>query len=395
MSTRQPAYRILFVDEEESLLRAYERSLQGQFQVVTQLGGKAALEHLLESDPYPVIFVEASMRRMPAAQFIGRCLKVSPRSLFVIIASPESWEPSLRAVCPSVFRVVFRPMSMGVLKEASEHALAEFARQEEERDRLERVTQIAVSSWISFLAASDPEGAKTAETVRDRLRRIVGLIDPEGTQDLELAAALADVGRLGLPSELQQKLKQGEELTGEEQQLVASIPELGSDLVAGLPGFEKVSELIRYRSKNFDGTGIPQDRRSGPEIPRGARLLHLLEELGALERQGLEISEAFQKLRAQRGRFDPRLLEVCEEVFAKASATPPRLGHELPVEPGELSTGDLLLVNLQSSEGSLLLSAGVTLNDQMIMAIRRQSQLTGVRRPIFVERGVSSRTPLA
>lgn len=387
--------RILFVDEEESFLLAYRRSLEGQYEVGTAAGGRAGLEELLGAHDYPVVFVDAGLRRLPAAQFVGKCLKARPRAIVVLIATQQTLEGALAAVnAGPVFRIVHKPLSIVALRDTISAALAERQRLDAERELLDATARAAVESWLDFLRHSDPAAHLRAEIRQRRAQAIATKHDLPGETELGLAAQLAEIGRLAVPEVLSASGGSESSDGSAADEVAEAIALASAEIVERLPRFERPAELIRYQAKRFDGSGPPEDLLSGPSIPRGARLLHVLLALEQYEQAGVEPSEAFEKMRAVRGRFDPRLLEACELQLTERPGEL-ELGREMSVEPAELAPGDLLLVNLYSGTGSLLLASGTRLNEPMVGSVRRQARQSGVRTPIYVERSLRSRQPSA
>ncbi len=369
--------RILFVDEDESYLLAYQRSLAGVFEVVTATTGRAGLEKLAE-ESFRVVFVDSGMRRQSAADFVRRCAALRPRAVVVVVTTLRTLERALAAVnAAKVYRIVYKPLSIGALRETIRRCLLEGERLETERTLRDSTAKAAIESWLEFLRCRHPDAFRRSQKRQKRARLITRRHDL-GRPEIVVAALLSEIGRL-----VEEPGDENAEAWNEWR--AAELAEPGADLVETLPRFEATAKLIRYQAKYFDGSGPPDNLKSGPEIPRGARLLHILLAIEPLERHGLSPAEAFAKLRAERGRLDPRLLQACE-IELTQNGGELVLGKELSVDPIELQSGDLVLVNVHSRPGSLLLASGVTLTPPMIESLRRQARLTGLRRAVFVER---------
>lgn len=130
-------------------------------------------------------------------------------------------------------------------------------------------------------------------------------------EDLRMAAALHDVGKIDLPDAI---LRKPGALTDDERNLVIQHPIIGADMVAAAAS-PAVSEAIRYHHEAWDGSGYPHGL-SGEEIPLFARIICVSDAYDAMTsarpyRIGMSRREAVEALRAGSGtQFDPQVVEA-------------------------------------------------------------------------------------
>ena len=139
---------------------------------------------------------------------------------------------------------------------------------------------------------------------------------------LETAASLSQIGCVILPEVALKKLYGGQELTGEESQLFSMHPFIASDLLAHIPRMQTIAEIIADQEKNFDGSGVPIDSRSGEEIPLGARILKAVLDFDTLQAKGTEKIESVEQLAARSGLYDPEVLAALGEVLRTRPGSP-------------------------------------------------------------------------
>jgi putative two-component system response regulator len=149
-------------------------------------------------------------------------------------------------------------------------------------------------------------------------------------EDLRLATALHDVGKIGVPDGI--LLKPGS-LSPDEYAAMQRHAQIGYQLLAG-----SASELLRHAAdialmhhEWWDGNGYPRGLQ-GDEIPEEARIAAITDVFDALTsnrvyRPGMSFDEAIVLMRALRGRqFEPRLLDAffdsMQEVAAIREAYP-------------------------------------------------------------------------
>jgi HD-GYP domain-containing protein (c-di-GMP phosphodiesterase class II) len=139
-----------------------------------------------------------------------------------------------------------------------------------------------------------------------RIGRELGF-DDSALRDLEVAAILHDIGKVGTPDSI---LKKAGPLTDEERAIIQKHPEHGWAALRVVPGFERVSLFVLHHHEAFDGSGYPAGLR-GDEIPIGSRIVSVMDAFDSMissrpYRKGLSTEEAVRRLEAGMGKqFDP------------------------------------------------------------------------------------------
>jgi HD-GYP domain-containing protein (c-di-GMP phosphodiesterase class II) len=139
-----------------------------------------------------------------------------------------------------------------------------------------------------------------------RIGRDLGL-DNDTLRDLEAAAILHDIGKVGVPDAI---LRKPAKLTDVEYAVIKKHPEYGWAVLRAVPGFERVSLFVLHHHEAYDGRGYPAGLR-GEEIPIGSRIVSVMDSFDAMVssrpyRKGLPLDEAIRRLEADCGKqFDP------------------------------------------------------------------------------------------
>ncbi len=124
--------------------------------------------------------------------------------------------------------------------------------------------------------------------------------------DLEVAALLHDIGKVGIPDAI---LNKPGKLSNEEYELMKKHPEFGWAVLHQVPGMERASLLILHHHERIDGKGYPAGLR-GEEIPIGSRIVCAIDAFDAMVsnrpyRKGLPFEEAIRRLASDSGtQFD-------------------------------------------------------------------------------------------
>jgi putative nucleotidyltransferase with HDIG domain len=135
-------------------------------------------------------------------------------------------------------------------------------------------------------------------------------LDRESLGDIEVAALLHDIGKIGVSDAI---LNKPAKLTAEEYEVMKKHPEYGWAVLRQVPGMERASLMILHHHENYNGTGYPGGLK-GEEIPIGSRIVSVIDAFDAMVstrpyRQGMPFEEAERRLFAASGtQFDARVV---------------------------------------------------------------------------------------
>jgi HD-GYP domain-containing protein (c-di-GMP phosphodiesterase class II) len=136
--------------------------------------------------------------------------------------------------------------------------------------------------------------------------------DETALSDLEVAALLHDIGKIGIPDAI---LNKPAKLTDDEYGQMKKHPEYGWAVLRHVPGMERASLMILHHHESFEGRGYPAGLR-GEEIPIGSRIVSVIDSFDAMVsnrpyRNGLGVEEAISRLVGGRGtQFDPQVVDA-------------------------------------------------------------------------------------
>src|SRR5229473_1494897 len=151
-----------------------------------------------------------------------------------------------------------------------------------------------------------------------RVGQELGLEEAE-LQNLEVAALLHDIGKVGIPDAI---LRKPGKLDADEYSLMKKHSEYGWAVLRMLPGFERAALDILHHHESIDGKGYPAGLK-GQEIPIVSRIVCVIDAFDAMVssrpyRKGLPLEEAIRRLILASGtQFDPVVVQ-CFLSFAQA-----------------------------------------------------------------------------
>jgi hypothetical protein len=215
---------------------------------------------------------------------------------------------------------------LGVAAERESHLIDGLV---EVNTRLRGDLQRVVRALTSALEAKDQYTEGHLQRVNGyalEVGRRLGL----GQRDLELleiASALHDVGKIGIPEPI---LNKPGPLDEEEWEAMRRHPEIGARLLSSLEGLREAAPLVLHHQERWDGrtsgpfAGYPAGLR-GEEIPLGARIIAVVDSFDAMTtdrpyRRALPETEARRVLVAGRGaQFDPRVVDIFLALLEESS----------------------------------------------------------------------------
>jgi HD-GYP domain-containing protein (c-di-GMP phosphodiesterase class II) len=150
-----------------------------------------------------------------------------------------------------------------------------------------------------------------AEEVGRRLE--LGGVD---LRDVGVAAALHDVGKIGIPASI---LEKPGPLTDDEWVVMRTHPELGARILEPVAALAGARSIVLACHEHWDGSGYPHGL-AGDDIPLGARIILACDAFHAMTsdrvyRRAMPVEAAIDELRDCAGRhFEPRIVDVLVEV---------------------------------------------------------------------------------
>jgi diguanylate cyclase (GGDEF)-like protein/putative nucleotidyltransferase with HDIG domain len=260
------------------------------------------------------------------------------------------------------------------------------ARLEEERRHARSMADLHLATIEALALAIDakdqtaPNHIKRVQTYATGVARALGMTGDE-IQCIRTAALLHDIGKLAVPEHI---LAKPGPLTPEEFQKVRIHPQVGADIIAGVPFPYPVVPLILSHHERWDGRGYPAGLKQ-EEIPLGARILCVVDYFDALTSDrpyhraiGNDAALAIMQQDAGKaldpgivsafGRIMPRLrAEVEKEELEAPRATP------LPARRGE----GLRTIGSLPTEGKASVFDDIALAHREIYALYQIAQTMG------------------
>lgn len=203
------------------------------------------------------------------------------------------------------------------------------------------------------------------------------------TEAVEVAAYLHNIGLIGIPRELINRLFDDEELTTKEKAIFKKSGPLGQMLLKHIGSLDKAGVIIRAHKERFDGHGAP-DSIKGSKIPMEARMLAICKHYdshNAARADKLSREDALKSIAARKGTtFDPKIADVFIEMITE---WPEDKAYKV-VTAGELIKGMIVSKDLFSESGRMLVAAGTTLSTALIEILNYHEDIDPIVGDIYI-----------
>lgn len=422
---------LLCVDDEPNILNALRRLFRPQgYKILTAGSGSEALA-LLDKEPADLVISDMRMPEMSGAQFLDAVRRRWPQTVRLLLTGYSDIDSTVAAInAAQIARYISKPWNddemLLIVRESLErkHLLGEKMRLEAltraqneqlkslnatlEKKVEERTAQLAealksveaaraglhrgmlnsVRGFSGFLdlrcTALAEHGKRVAERARSTAQRL-GLAGAE-LQNVAIAALVHDIGMLSLSDAALKSPVQGLGSADLAEYLKHCV--LGADLLATVEPLRGAAELVRTHHECFDGTGYPNKLR-GKDIPRGARILAVADDYdelvsGSRQRQPLNPAAAMNVLREGRGtRYDPVVVDAYLALYDQTAEPAPAPG-ELILRSMQLLPGMILVRDIVSPNGNLLLASDYALDDELIDGLLKYERSANVQLRVTV-----------
>ncbi len=383
--------KVLIVDDEQSVLNGYRRTLRKQVDLTTALGGDEGLQILKDEGPFSVVVSDQQMPGMDGLTFLGHVSEMEQDTIRVMLTGNTQSELLIKAINDGrVFRFLEKPCPaeslLAVIKEADQF----YRIKKNEQELLERTLAGSVKLLVDLIGLQDESSSRITYLMRGWGQKLGAHIKGVSKWELDMGIMLHSIGLITLPTDIQLKLASGASLTENQQALVEQAPEAAKDLISNIPRLDTVSEGVFYQGKGFNGKGFPYNDTQGKDIPLLGRILKLLSDFARTCDGEADLAAAFEALKQRAALYDPDLLNFAQKFLVPdAASQQDEIKHEIKsVSLLMLEEGDLVMADVYSKGDRLLLGKGQILSTPMIQKLRQINKVQHFAQEIEIKRQV-------
>lgn len=370
--TSQPSRpRVLFVDDEPSVVAALARSVRGLVEAETTTDPFAAgpiLAAAAPERPFAVLVSDMRMPGMDGAAVLQQARTASPDTTRILLTGHADLDHAIAAINDGhAFRFLTKPCPPEVLRGALAAGIEQHRLLTGQRVLLEHTLRGAVEALVEALALARPAAFARA----GRLRRLVAAVALElelpERWPLEVAAQLGELAVVTLPEEALEALTRGSYTDPRIAAMLQALPGLTDEVLGRIPRLEPVRDILRGQDPVDVAEGA-----AGAERGRPGEILQAVREFDALVVRDYPPSEAVTLLR-RRSHHPEEVLDALAAVAGQAGP----VGR--PVAVQDLHAGMVLAEDLHDRTGAVLASRGQELTATLLTLIRNHDVMPGLR----------------
>jgi response regulator RpfG family c-di-GMP phosphodiesterase len=424
-------HNILFVDDEEGILSALRRVFRKEdYEIHTCSNPEKALE-LLEKQQMDLIISDHNMPQMTGTEFLEKASEIQPDTTRILLTGFGDVNIAMDAInSGGIYKFIPKPWNDQDLRVTVKQALKQYLLLTEntrlnnlireqnqvlkklnadlENTVQERTVEIkkkneellslnqklennflnAIRVFTGMVELRNSEMGNHSKRVSELARFIADEMceNEEEAKDVETAALLHDIGKIGIPDRVFAKGVRN--LTREEQETLKQHPMLGCSVVSSFEGLSRAALFIKHYHEKYDGTGYP-DKLAGQNIPLGSRIIAVADRYDLLvstNRFGASISSAKAMdyiTRHANAEFDPEVVQFFVVARQKGQAEV-KEEIETEVTVKDLRPGMVISHDMRTVSRRLLLPGNSTITEENLRRIRKYQQYDPVIDGIFI-----------
>src|SRR5208283_3888580 len=320
---------ILIVDDEPDIGRIISSWLRtAGYGCVTATTGEQALE-LLQSQSFQLVVSDIMMPGMSGIDLLTFIKDLFPEVAVILVTAVDDRKTAIMTLELGAYGYVIKPFDrneilINVANALERRRLTLLSREYEQslesevREKTSEIREREEEIVLRLISASGFRDDETGAHIR-RIGLYASVIAKDigwnqgSVSDIRLAAAMHDVGKIGIPDSI--LLKPGK-LTPEEFEVMKKHTTIGARILHG-SNFEVVKvarEIALSHHERWDASGYPHGL-GGEAIPESARIVAVVDVYDSLVsdrvyRPAFPENEALAMIKEEKGRhFDPKILE--------------------------------------------------------------------------------------
>ncbi len=373
--------KILIVDDEPNLLSSCKRILRHEpYELYTACGGAEGLAIFGNQGPFAAVISDYRMPGMDGIEFLLKIRQRNPDSVRIMLSGNADMKTAVEAVNQgNIFQFLNKPCPPEILKKSIQTGIGQYRLITAEHELLKNTLTGSIRVLIDILSLINPIAFSRASRIRKYVHHLVTEMHIQNVWQYEIAAMLSQIGCITLPPELLEKASEGETLTREEQSLLDTYPQVGYNLINKIPRLENIARMIGKHQQPFFKFNMDSEVSENDGIAIGAQILKAAIDFDSKVSEGNTKSIAIEKLRKNRGIYNPRLLTILETVDM--------LGDNKGVQSiylKEIHFGMIAYEDIRAKNGLLLVTKNQEITYPVIVRLKNYAAHVGVCEPFRV-----------
>jgi response regulator RpfG family c-di-GMP phosphodiesterase len=404
MDTYLSNKKVLYVDDEASLLSTFSSLFRRQGLEIQTLANSPSIDAVLEKDgPFAVVISDQRMPGLDGVATLERVRLKHPDTIRVMLTGFSSMEDTQRAINQAgIYRYMTKPWEDTAFSRLVHDCVTQYNLSSENKHLSERLLEQnkalaellegtvgqSIQILTHLISYINPDAANQTERVRNVGRAIVPMLTDLSAEERWAILRAFDLFNFGialLPPWIQVSLNKNGLKALTRIPVAMNHHVLAADLIKDIPRFSLVAAIIRLQRKDMDGNGPPDaDRISGTKIPVGARLLHILVDLDTISTATHQGRDVLHHMKSLPNRYDTELIS---KILLQEPS--PESNEIKMVALQYLEVGMVLVDDIVSTRGKILLRSSSIITKPMIKILNQMKDYSEIKEPIKVLLAVS------
>ena len=374
--------KILYVDDELELLNAFTDLMHKENLHVFTLQDSRNIKETLEKEgPFAVVLSDQRMPVYDGVKVLGTTQEVFPETVRILITGYSDHNDTIRAInIGGITSYISKPwnddeVKRQILDWVSQYNLKKHNKYllnllDEENKKLNELLDGTVAQVVRILgdfanhvSPFISELGEKVKTVGVAFLKALPNLTSQERWALLRAFDLFNLGVALLPPSLQVAITREGLAALNSSSVARNHHLLAAGLLKDIPQFSGVAKIIELQAKDFNGGGEPQNNSiKGEDIPFGARLMHILIDLVRPNTGNIRGTELLQRMENLPQKYD---IKIIRQILGKNLDTN-FISEEKLLSLDSLKPGMLLLDDIRSTGGQLLLKANLALTETFI-----------------------------
>jgi response regulator RpfG family c-di-GMP phosphodiesterase len=369
--------KILFVDDEENVLRGFERTFRSQFEMDTAVGAQQGLAAVAGRGPYAVVVSDLRMPGMDGIQFLSEVRKRSPDTVRLILSGNGDFDSVVAAVNEgNIFQFLTKPFPADQLRNTLNAALKQYQLITAERELLEETLNRSLGMMTEVLSIVNPTAFGRASRIRAYTRQMTDQLRLPNPWEFDLAAMLSQIGCIAVPPEILEKVDARMALSKEEQETFASHPSIGHSLISKIPRLGVVAEIVRHQMTPLHDLRNPA---ISDVVAVGAQMLMVAMCFDERVSRGGAPASALKYMRERAETYQASVVSAIETAVVSLVELAVRVVSLRDLKPGMIVQEDI-----RAKNGLFLVGKSQIISDALLARLNNFARTAGVVEPLFV-----------
>lgn len=372
--------KLLIVDDAVNLLNSFKRQFRKSYDVHVAEGGLQGLEILRNEGPFPVVISDMEMPGMNGAEFLSQVKKTAPDTVRILLTGQTDIKSAIHAVNHGqIFRFMEKPSSPEEVHEALTAAIKQYRLNIIEKELMDKTVKGVIRLLAELLGQLKPQVFSNGLRSKKYIRYLVEQYGLKQGWEFEIAGMLADLGAVSICNDVLEKYYQSDNLSIEEQEMIAQVPKLSAQLIVRIPKLENVAAMIEAQTEYFNFPSTEQRLNKEQRLKFGGHMLKCVREFDCQLAAGAKQPDVVKAMLDKPMLYNQELVSKLAEFKLEDKEAPSVIMLK------DLEIGMVIDADIRFKDYSLILPQGFEVSEATIQTIHANpGNIDREREPVCV-----------